>query len=303
MIPRRFINWILIWTPITWLVLAALHVPEGPPGHHRPADLPPGRSAHREPGSSTIGGFFDPAVASYPAWVMVSLAVIAFAAGAVGLIRHSKARTMNLLLLAMGAVFTVWALDAGGWGDWQARSRLGENALGVPDRRGRARRPVRVLLGARQPRARYADDLEHPPGLDAVPRQLAGHARPLHHAVLLAHGAARALPRRPHDARPQLAGRRPVRAALVALLPVVGHRPGRPVDPCGVHLERAHLAGRRSARDGDQHHPRCRHRHRRRLLRGLAERGVDAAHRRLPRDPLAAAGHGPGLPPGGRTSG
>ena len=127
MIPRRFINWILIWTPIAWLVLALCTYPKDRPVIIDPQIYPPGEAPSASL-SSILGGFFDPTVASYPAWVMVSLAVIAFAAGAVGLIRHSKARTMNLLLLAMGAVFTVWALDAGGWGAWQARSHLSVNA-------------------------------------------------------------------------------------------------------------------------------------------------------------------------------
>ena len=87
---------------------------------------------------------------------------------------------------------------------------------------------------------------------------------------------------------------RRVPPADAGLLQLVRHRPGRPVGARAVHLERAHLAHRRSARRHHVDRARRRHRHRRRLLRRLAGRGLDAPHRRLPGHPVAAAGDGPG---------
>jgi peptide/nickel transport system permease protein len=125
MIPRRFINWILVWTPITWLVLALCTYPKDRPLIIDEQIYPPGEAPTASL-SSFIGGFFSPTVANYPAWVMVSLAVVVFAAGAYGLIRRSKAKMMNVLLLVMGVVFVVWALDAGGWAEWSAKGRESE---------------------------------------------------------------------------------------------------------------------------------------------------------------------------------
>jgi len=127
MIPRRFINWILVWTPLTWLVLGLCTYPKDRPLIIDPQIYPKGEAPTASL-SAFLGGFFAPSVASYPAWIVVLLAVCAFAAGGVGLVRRSKARTMNLLLLVMGAVFGVWALAAGGWSDWSAGGRESERA-------------------------------------------------------------------------------------------------------------------------------------------------------------------------------
>ena len=62
MIPPRLRTWILIWTPIAWLVGELATFPKD-----RPVTSGFGR---------VIGGFFDKSVASYPAWVMLVLAVV-----------------------------------------------------------------------------------------------------------------------------------------------------------------------------------------------------------------------------------
>jgi len=127
MIPRRLRNWLLVWTPITWLVLELVTYPKDRPLIVDEQIYPPGQAP--EPSfSSFIGGFFAPSVANYPAWIMAALALCVIAAGVVRLVRRSKAKTMNVLLLVMGVVFAVWSLDAGGWADWQARSRVSEHA-------------------------------------------------------------------------------------------------------------------------------------------------------------------------------
>jgi peptide/nickel transport system permease protein len=126
MIPRRFRDWLLVWTPIAWLALTLCTYPKDRPLIIDPQIYPPDEVPTAS-FSSFIGGFFDPVVANYPAWAVLVLAVLAFAAGGLGLYRKSKARMMNVVLLAIGAVAVVWSLDAGGWGDWQARSQLSEH--------------------------------------------------------------------------------------------------------------------------------------------------------------------------------
>lgn len=128
MIPERLRNWLLVWTPVTWLALTLCTYPKDRPVIIDEQIYPQGQAPEASL-SSVIGGFFAPTVANYPAWVMAALAMVTVAAGVIGLVRHSKARTTNLLLLVMGAVFAVWSLQAGGGlGAWQARSRVSEYA-------------------------------------------------------------------------------------------------------------------------------------------------------------------------------
>ena len=112
MIPRRYRNWILFWTPVTWIVLELLMYPKDVP-------LSEGLSA-------VLKGFFSARIGAYPAWVLVLGAVLTAGFGILGLARKSKARTFNLLLVAMGVVFAVWAFLAGGGASgWSA----GQNVI------------------------------------------------------------------------------------------------------------------------------------------------------------------------------
>jgi len=112
MIPRRYRNWVLFWTPATWIVLELLMYPKDVP-------LSEGLSA-------VLKGFFSARIGAYPAWVLVLGAVLTAGFGILGLARKSKARTFNLLLVAMGVVFAVWAFLAGGGASgWSA----GQNVI------------------------------------------------------------------------------------------------------------------------------------------------------------------------------
>ena len=112
MIPRRYKNWVLLWTPATWIVLELLMYPKDVP-------LSEGLSA-------VLKGFFSARIGAYPAWVLVLGAVLTAGFGILGLARKSKARTFNLLLVAMGVVFAVWAFLAGGGASgWSA----GQNVI------------------------------------------------------------------------------------------------------------------------------------------------------------------------------
>jgi len=112
MIPRRYRNWILFWTPVTWSVLELLMYPKNVP-------LSEGLSA-------VLKGFFAVRIGAYPAWVLVLGAILTAGFGILGLVRKSKARAFNLVLIGMGVVFAVWAFLAGGGASgWSA----GQNVI------------------------------------------------------------------------------------------------------------------------------------------------------------------------------
>ena len=112
MIPRRYRNWVLFWTPVTWLVLELLMYPKD-------FQMSDGFSA-------LVKGFFSARIGSYPAWVLVLGALLTTGLGILGLARKSKARTFSLTLIGMGVVFAVWAFLAGGGASgWSA----GENVI------------------------------------------------------------------------------------------------------------------------------------------------------------------------------
>jgi len=112
MIPRRYRNWILFWTPVTWIVLELLMYPKDVP-------LSEGLSA-------VLKGFFAVRIGAYPAWVLVLGAILTAGFGILGLVRKSKARAFNLVLIGMGVVFAVWAFLAGGGASgWSA----GQNVI------------------------------------------------------------------------------------------------------------------------------------------------------------------------------
>ncbi len=106
MIPRRFRNWVIFWTIVTWVVLELLTYPKTVP-------LSSGLS-------EVIKGFFSASVGDYPAWALILVGLLCLLGGAIGLIRRSKAKVMSLLLVAEAATFFVWgylagASGAGGW--------------------------------------------------------------------------------------------------------------------------------------------------------------------------------------------
>jgi hypothetical protein len=99
-VPPRFRNWVIFWTIIVWCVLELLTYPK----------TVPITSGFTE----VIKGFFSASVGAYPAWVLLLLAVVFFVAGAIGLLRRSKAKAFNVMLLVEGVVFLAWGVLAGG---------------------------------------------------------------------------------------------------------------------------------------------------------------------------------------------
>jgi peptide/nickel transport system permease protein len=110
MIPRRLRNWILIWTPAAIVALSLATYPKDAP-------LSAGLEA-------VLRGFFSDTIARYPTWVMLLLGLAALVMGVLGLVRRSKARTFNIVLLVLAAVLFVWAYRAGVTdGSWSLTGR------------------------------------------------------------------------------------------------------------------------------------------------------------------------------------
>ena len=104
MIPRRFRNWVIFWTIVTWVVLELITYPK---------DVPITAGL-----SEVISGFFSESVGRYPTWVPFLLGVAVLAFGVAGLVRRTKAKAFNAALVALGAVFFVWAFLCGGASAW-----------------------------------------------------------------------------------------------------------------------------------------------------------------------------------------
>ena len=100
MIPRRFRNWILVWTPLVWLVLELCTYP-------KTVSLSDGAAA-------VLRGFFAASVARYPAFVILIPGVCLTLVGITALVRSSNGRAFPLALTALGLEMSVWGLAAAG---------------------------------------------------------------------------------------------------------------------------------------------------------------------------------------------
>ncbi len=106
-VPRRFRSWVLFWTVMTWIVLELVTYPK---------DVPITSGF-----AKVIGGFFSATVAAYPPWLMILIGVLCLAGGVLGLVRKTKARVLNILLVVEAVVLFAWAFLAGRGADgWSA---------------------------------------------------------------------------------------------------------------------------------------------------------------------------------------
>ncbi len=80
MIPRRFRNWVIFWTIITWVVLELVTYPK---------DVPITAGL-----SKILAGFFAPTIGNYPAWSLWLAALICFAVAALRVPRSLKLRLL-----------------------------------------------------------------------------------------------------------------------------------------------------------------------------------------------------------------
>ena len=233
---------------------------------------------------------------------MLLLAVVCVAAGVIGLARRSKAKSFNVMLLVEGVVFLAWGVLAGGGGvdGWSAAANdisynwaiqtvvviLGGACVWLWAA-GNPERAELTTWNTHQVWKLYRANWQGMVGLGIlVVFMLMALLAPFlaDHALLDPNAQIK------DPATGELFG--PYHPPTDVLLQLVRHRPGGAERARAVHLERAHLAHGRPAGRLHVHRPRRRHRHRRRLLRGLAGRGLDALNRRVPGHPVAAAGDG-----------
>jgi peptide/nickel transport system permease protein len=98
--PRRFRTWVLVWTPVLWVVLEMATFPK---------DRPATSGFTR-----VLGGLVDKSVAPYPAWVVLALALVCASWGAYSFVRRARARLFTALVLVEACVFSLWGAAAGG---------------------------------------------------------------------------------------------------------------------------------------------------------------------------------------------
>ena len=106
---QRVRVWLLVWTPLVWLVLELVTYPKDRP-------LSSGFV-------TVLGGFFSPSIADYPAWLPGVLALAALAAGILILTRHLLSRHLPWALLTLGVILAVWALAQMGWTQFDPAGR------------------------------------------------------------------------------------------------------------------------------------------------------------------------------------
>ena len=111
MIPARLKHWILIWTPLLWLLLELAWYP---------------KNRYVSQGVWRIlGGFIDGRIGSYPAWTLLAAAMVFLGWGIATLLKDVKARRLGVVITGVGALLLAWALIAGGLPGWSPGQRSG----------------------------------------------------------------------------------------------------------------------------------------------------------------------------------
>jgi peptide/nickel transport system permease protein len=100
MIPRRLRTWILVWTPLVWLMLELITYPKDRPLRTGVAHL--------------LAGFFSADVASYPAYIPLILGLALGAYGVVKLARQTTRSAFPWVLLGAALVCAAWFVAASG---------------------------------------------------------------------------------------------------------------------------------------------------------------------------------------------
>jgi peptide/nickel transport system permease protein len=117
-VPPRLKRWILVWTPLTWLVLELVLFPKDRP-------LSSGFA-------TVIGGFADERVGSYPSWILWLTGAVLLIVGmrrlrAQGwsLLAHARGVRLTQLVLAMAGVAFLWAAAQMDFGQLDLMGRHG----------------------------------------------------------------------------------------------------------------------------------------------------------------------------------
>ncbi len=102
-IPSRLKRWILIWTPVLWIVLELATFPKD-----RPVSSGFG---------NVMGGFVDPEVARYPAWIILVLGLMVAVLAVLSRMRRARKHTTAYALAALAVVLIAWSLFAAANGE------------------------------------------------------------------------------------------------------------------------------------------------------------------------------------------
>ena len=98
--PPRLKRWILLWTPVVWLVLELVKYPKDTP-------LSSGLAA-------IVKGFFAPTVGNFPPLYLLLAGLVVAGLGLALLLRGSVSRAYPAAVLATGLALIVWGLVNGG---------------------------------------------------------------------------------------------------------------------------------------------------------------------------------------------
>jgi peptide/nickel transport system permease protein len=98
--PRRMKFWIVLWTPVAWLVLTLIKYP---------------KTISASSGLVTIvKGFFAPSIGNYPSLLLLLAAVVVVVWGGTMLFRRAASPGYPLTVIATGLALAVWGLVNGG---------------------------------------------------------------------------------------------------------------------------------------------------------------------------------------------
>ncbi|MGD0998478.1 MAG: hypothetical protein ABR941_09215, partial [Thermoleophilia bacterium] len=92
--------WIVVWTPVVWLVLELIKYPKSIP-------LSSGLVA-------IVKGFFSSSIGNFPPLYLLLAGVIVAAAGTALLVRGAASRSFPAAVIATGFALAVWGLVNGG---------------------------------------------------------------------------------------------------------------------------------------------------------------------------------------------
>ena len=98
--PRRLRKWILVWTPVAWLVLDLIRYPKTVPIQAGVVKI--------------LRGFFAPTVGNFPPLILFGAAFLVALWGVVGLLRHAKGRSLSAAIIGIAIVFAAWGFVNGG---------------------------------------------------------------------------------------------------------------------------------------------------------------------------------------------
>ena len=98
--PPPLRRWVLVWTPVVWLVFELIRYPKTVPIQAGVVKI--------------LRGFFAPTVGNFPPLILLAAAFLLVVWGTTSLLRRPKGKGLSATLIGMGLVFVVWGFVNGG---------------------------------------------------------------------------------------------------------------------------------------------------------------------------------------------